>query len=67
MNDPDELKAELAAIEAKSIGRVPLKLKATLGKSRGQTTVFCRCPCPSAGCRYPHLSRERLREVVEVV
>jgi len=52
MNDPDELKAELAAIEA---------------KNRGQTTVFCRCPCPSAGCRYPHLSRERLREVVEVV
>ena len=37
------------------------------GKNRGQTTVFCRCPCPSAGCRYPHLSRERLREVVEVV
>ena len=29
MNDPDELKAELAAIEAESIGRVPLKLKAT--------------------------------------
>lgn len=32
MNDPDELKAELAAIQAiqaKSIGRVPLKLKAT--------------------------------------
>ena len=36
-------------------------------KNRGQTTVFCRCPCPSAGCRYPHLSRERLREAVEVV
>lgn len=32
MNDPDELKAELTAIEAiqaKSISRVPLKLKAT--------------------------------------
>ena len=21
-------------------------------KNRGQTTVFSRCPCPSAGCRY---------------
>lgn len=29
MNDPDELKAELAAIEAEAIGCVPLKLKAT--------------------------------------
>ena len=56
MNDPDELKAELTRI-----GDRPGF------KNRGQTTVFCRCPCPSAGCRYPHLSRERLREVVEVV
>ncbi len=35
--------------------------------NRGQTTVFSRCPCPSAGCRWAHLSREQLREVVEVV
>ena len=48
--------------------RKPMAFKGgTSSKNRGQTTVFCRCPCPSAGCRYPHLSRERLREVVEVV
>lgn len=43
------------------------KLEALISKNRGQTTVFSRCPCPSAGCRWAHLSREQLREVVEVV
>ena len=49
MNDPDELKAELAAIEAESIGWLPLEEGAYLHMGEPEALVITVTGLPDAG------------------